>query len=72
MFSDNFRRGEGKTKGMAGSKAVSKIADLGWKEAMKRDAYLLDGLNVWNGMVTCSPVARQHGYEVVPTDIALG
>lgn len=31
MFSDNFRRGEGKTKGMAGSKAVSKIADIGWK-----------------------------------------
>ncbi|MBT2185619.1 alanine dehydrogenase [Sphingobium nicotianae] len=48
-----------------------KIADLGWKEAMKRDPHLLDGLNIWNGMVTCSPVARQHGYEVVPTDIAL-
>ncbi len=31
MFSDNFRRGEGTTKGMAGSKALSKAADLGWK-----------------------------------------
>jgi 7,8-dihydro-6-hydroxymethylpterin dimethyltransferase len=31
MFSDNFRRGEGNTKGMAGSRAVSKMADLGWK-----------------------------------------
>src|SRR5437763_4056941 len=31
MFSDNFRRGEGNTKGMAGSKAVSKMADMGWK-----------------------------------------
>jgi len=31
MFSDNFRRGEGKGKGMAGSKAVSKMADIGWK-----------------------------------------
>ena len=49
-----------------------KIADLGWKEAMTRDRFLLDGLNVWNGQVTCSPVARQHGYEVVPTEIALG
>jgi len=48
-----------------------RIADLGWKEAMKRDPHLLDGLNVWNGLVTCSPVARQLGYEVVPTDIAL-
>jgi len=48
-----------------------KIADLGWKEAMRRDKYLLDGLNVWNGLVTCSPVAREHGYDVVPTEIAL-
>ncbi len=31
MFSDNFRRGEGKSKGMAGSKVVSVAADLGWK-----------------------------------------
>ncbi|HEY1125847.1 MAG TPA: alanine dehydrogenase, partial [Sphingobium sp.] len=48
-----------------------KIADFGWKEAMKNSPNLLDGLNVWNGLVTCSPVARAHGYEVVPTDIAL-
>ena len=32
MFSDNFRRGEDKAKRMMGSKAVSKAADLGWKE----------------------------------------
>ncbi|HMJ09254.1 MAG TPA: hypothetical protein VK468_09625, partial [Pyrinomonadaceae bacterium] len=31
MFSDNFRRGEGGGKGRKGSKAVSKMADLGWK-----------------------------------------
>ncbi len=31
MFSDNFRRGEGKGNGRKGSKAVSKMADLGWK-----------------------------------------
>src|SRR3954463_8151806 len=30
MFSDNFRRGEGKG-GRKGSKVVSKAADLGWK-----------------------------------------
>jgi len=30
MFSDNFRRGEGKG-GRKGSKAISKMADLGWK-----------------------------------------
>ncbi len=48
-----------------------RIADLGWREAMRRDPHLLDGLNVWNGLVTCSPVARELGYEVVPTAIAL-
>jgi uncharacterized radical SAM superfamily Fe-S cluster-containing enzyme len=31
MFSDNFRRGEGGGKGKKGSRAVSKMADLGWK-----------------------------------------
>ncbi len=31
MFSDNFRRGEGKGSGKTGSKAVSKLADIGWK-----------------------------------------
>src|SRR5881296_2759763 len=31
MFSDNFRRGEGKGKGKSGSKAASKLADIGWK-----------------------------------------
>ena len=31
MFSDNFRRGEGKGKGKAGSKAASLAADIGWK-----------------------------------------
>ena len=31
MFSDNFRRGEGGDKGKKGSRAVSKMADIGWK-----------------------------------------
>ncbi|MEJ7623964.1 MAG: radical SAM protein [Pyrinomonadaceae bacterium] len=31
MFSDNFRRGEGKGNGRKGSKAVSAMADIGWK-----------------------------------------
>ncbi|HEX7822459.1 MAG TPA: alanine dehydrogenase [Sphingobium sp.] len=38
------------------------IANLGWREAMRRDPHLLAGLNVWNGKVTCAPVAREHGY----------
>src|SRR5687768_9291956 len=31
MFSDNFRRGEEKAGGRKGSKAISKLADIGWK-----------------------------------------
>ena len=31
MFSDNFRRGEGKGKGRKGSKIASAAADIGWK-----------------------------------------
>lgn len=43
-----------------------RIADLGWKEAMRQDRHLLDGLNVWNGKITCEPVARELGYAYVP------
>ncbi|MFT3966797.1 MAG: alanine dehydrogenase [Sphingobium sp.] len=39
-----------------------RIADLGWREAMRRDPHLLAGLNIWNGKVTCAPVARELGY----------
>ena len=48
-----------------------RIADLGWRAAMRRDRHLLDGLNVWNGAVTCAPVAKELGYEVVAADVAL-
>src|SRR3982751_5600154 len=43
MFSDNFRRGEGKGKGRKGSKAVSKIADIGWKAFQAVNGALPEG-----------------------------
>ncbi|QYO66930.1 radical SAM protein [Leptolyngbya sp. 7M] len=46
MFSDNFRRGEGKTKGMAGSKAVSKLADIGWKAFQAVNTALPEGKSI--------------------------
>lgn len=46
MFSDNFRRGEGKTKGMAGSKAVSKIADIGWKAFQAMNTLVPEGQSI--------------------------
>lgn len=46
MFSDNFRRGEGKTKGMAGSKALSKAADIGWKAFQAVNTALPEGKSI--------------------------
>ncbi len=46
MFSDNFRRGEGKTKGMAGSKAVSKMADIGWKAFQAVNTLVPEGQSI--------------------------
>jgi hypothetical protein len=42
MFSDNFRRGEG-GKGRKGSKAVSKLADIGWKAFQAVNTALPEG-----------------------------
>ncbi len=46
MFSDNFRRGEGNGKSMAGSRAVSKIADLGWRAFQAINTALPEGKSI--------------------------
>ena len=43
-----------------------KIADLGWKEAMRADPDLANGLNVHAGRVTYAAVASELGYDVLP------
>jgi len=48
-----------------------RIADLGWKEALRRDPHLLAGLNVWDGNVTYEAVARDLGLDFVPAASAL-
>lgn len=48
-----------------------KIADLGWKEALRRNADLAEGLNVWDGKVTYEAVARDLGYDYLPVEKAL-
>ncbi|MEZ5710381.1 MAG: alanine dehydrogenase [Blastomonas sp.] len=48
-----------------------RMADLGWQEAMRRDPHFANGLNVWNGRITCEPVARDLGYDHVPVSEAL-
>src|SRR6476661_2327948 len=45
MFSDNFRRGEG-NGGRKGSKAVSKLADLGWKAFQAVNSVLPEGKSI--------------------------
>tara|TARA_A100001391_G_scaffold130111_6_gene89484 strand:- start:47719 stop:48864 length:1146 start_codon:yes stop_codon:yes gene_type:complete len=51
---------------------VIAIADLGWEEALRRDVHLRQGLNVWNGAITCEPVARELGEEWKSPESALG
>ncbi len=46
MFSDNFRRGEGKGKGKAGSKIASKLADVGWKAFQAVNKSLPEGKSI--------------------------
>ncbi len=48
-----------------------RIADLGWKEALRRDPHLADGLNVWEGHITCAPVAQATGHPHTPIEQAL-
>ncbi|MET3924663.1 alanine dehydrogenase [Devosia sp. 2618] len=50
---------------------VIRLANQGWKDALRADEHLRAGLNIWNGKITCSPVATAQGYEYVSPDIAL-
>ncbi|HQS96149.1 MAG: alanine dehydrogenase [Novosphingobium sp. 17-62-19] len=43
-----------------------RIANMGWKAALKADAHLAAGLNVHEGKVTYEAVARELGYEYTP------
>ena len=51
---------------------VLALADKGWKQALRDDAHLRDGLNVANGQVTLAPVAQAHGLPLVPPEQLLG
>jgi alanine dehydrogenase len=41
---------------------VLALADKGWKQALRDDAHLKNGLNIAFGKVTCKPVADALGY----------
>jgi alanine dehydrogenase len=48
-----------------------RIADHGWKQAMRFDPHLAAGLNVHAGRVTYPAVASELGYKLLPVDEAI-
>jgi len=50
---------------------VLALANKGWKQALRDDIHLRNGLNVWNGKITCDAVAEALGYAGVSAETAL-
>jgi alanine dehydrogenase len=50
---------------------VLRLANLGWQQALLADAHLRAGLNIWNGKVTCKPVAEAQHLPFVDAVAAL-
>ena len=48
------------------------LANKGWKKALAQDVHLRNGLNVFEGQVTCEPVALAHGLPYVKAETAAG
>ncbi|MGB3166350.1 MAG: alanine dehydrogenase [Alteraurantiacibacter sp.] len=48
-----------------------RIANMGWKEAMRADPHLAQGLNVHAGKVTYPAVASELGYDHLPIEEAI-
>ncbi|HEY7807389.1 MAG TPA: alanine dehydrogenase [Croceibacterium sp.] len=48
-----------------------RIADLGWKQAMRTDPHLAQGLNVYDQRVTYPAVAEELGYDLLPLEQVL-
>lgn len=45
---------------------VLALANKGYEKAMQEDAYLMEGLNVCHGNITCEAVAKAHGMAYKP------
>ncbi|MFN8721455.1 MAG: alanine dehydrogenase [Rhodospirillales bacterium] len=50
---------------------VTALADKGGRRALADDPHLRNGLNVWNGAITCQPVARDLKMPFTHPDAAL-
>jgi alanine dehydrogenase len=47
------------------------LADKGWRQALRDDPHLRDGLNVHDGKIVCKPVADAHQLPYTPVDETL-
>jgi alanine dehydrogenase len=47
------------------------LADKGWRQALQDNVHLRNGLNVCKGKVTYEAVARAHGYDYHPAEMAI-
>src|SRR5437763_14895374 len=47
---------------------VLELANLGWREALRKDAALLPGLHTHEGALTCQPVAEAHDLPWAPAE----
>ncbi len=50
---------------------VLELAEKGWVQALRDNKHLRNGLNVWDGKVTCAPVAAALGYPYISADTAV-
>ena len=50
---------------------VVRLANQGWRDALRADPALARGLNTHDGQVVCRPVAEAHGIEYVDAATAL-
>ena len=47
------------------------IAGRGWREALRNDDALAQGLNTHEGSITCAPVAEAHHLPSAPVSAVL-
>jgi alanine dehydrogenase len=50
---------------------ITQLADLGWRDALRRNKALARGLSTHSGSLTSAPVAQAWGYDSVPIDSVL-
>src|SRR2546429_5684553 len=51
---------------------IVELANRGWREALRRDAALVKGLNTHEGQVVYGPVAEAHGLESIDLSTLIG